>query len=111
MKRKYLNNKDTVSDATILGDLAEMSEGKLKLGEFDLPHEKASATRRAQTRPEQLQKETRKGDTNTWEHLRLPEEKTNGTITPQGAKNETLQILCAVLLTLRKYASLISLTL
>lgn len=42
MKRNYLKyNKDTVSDATILGDLAEMSEGKLKLGEFDLPHEKA----------------------------------------------------------------------
>jgi len=41
MKRNYLKyNKDTVSDATILNDLAEMSEGKLKLGEFDLPHEK-----------------------------------------------------------------------
>ena len=42
MKRNYLKyNKDTVSDATILGDLAEMSEGKLKLDKFDLPHEKA----------------------------------------------------------------------
>lgn len=42
MKRNYLKyNKDTVSDATIIGDLAEMSEGKLKLGAFDLPNEKA----------------------------------------------------------------------
>ena len=42
MKRNYLKyNKDTVSDATIVGDLAEMSEGKLKLCEFDLPNEKA----------------------------------------------------------------------
>ena len=42
MKRNYLKyNKDTVSDQTILGDLLEMSEGKLKLGEFDLPNEKS----------------------------------------------------------------------
>jgi hypothetical protein len=42
MKRNYLKyNKDTVSDQTILGDLLEMSEGQLKLGEFDLPNEKS----------------------------------------------------------------------
>ena len=42
MKRNYLKyNKDTVSDQTILGNLLEMSEGKLKLGEFDLPNEKS----------------------------------------------------------------------
>ena len=59
MKRNYLKyNKDTVSDATILGDLAEMSEGKLKLGEFDLPHEKAfGITQAEQTRTKQPQKE------------------------------------------------------
>jgi len=42
MKRNYLKyNKDTVSDSTILTDLAEISEGKLKTEGIDLPHSKA----------------------------------------------------------------------
>lgn len=41
MKRNYLRyNKDTVSDETIMADLSEMSGGKLKLVEFELPHSK-----------------------------------------------------------------------
>ena len=42
MKRNYLKyNKDTVSDSTILTDLAEISEGKLKTEGIDLPHSKS----------------------------------------------------------------------
>ncbi|MEY2962858.1 MAG: hypothetical protein RL754_119 [Bacteroidota bacterium] len=41
MKRNYLKyNKDTVQDATILADLAELGEGKLKTDGIELPHAK-----------------------------------------------------------------------
>lgn len=41
MKRNYLMwNKDTVSDDTILNNLNEMAEGKLKLDHIELPHTK-----------------------------------------------------------------------
>src|SRR6056300_675496 len=42
MKRNYLKfNKDTVDDKTILGDLVEMSEGKLSVEGIELPHSKS----------------------------------------------------------------------
>ncbi len=42
MKRNYLKfNKDTVDDKTILADLQELAEEKLKLDGIELPHPKA----------------------------------------------------------------------
>jgi len=61
MKRNYLKyNKDTVSDTTIMNDLMEMSEGQLKFGEFDLPHEKAFGITQAERK---LGQNTRKKKT------------------------------------------------
>ena len=52
MKRNYLKfNKDTVDDKTILGDLVEMSEGKLSVEGIELPHPRAFNISAAERNP------------------------------------------------------------
>jgi hypothetical protein len=52
MKRNYLKfNKDTVDDKTILADLQEMAEGKLKVEDIELPHPKAFNISAAERNP------------------------------------------------------------
>ena len=52
MKRNYLKfNKDTVDDKTILADLQEIAEGKLKVEGIELPHPKAFNISAAERNP------------------------------------------------------------
>jgi hypothetical protein len=52
MKRNYLKfNKDTVDDKTIIADLQEMAEGKLKTDGIELPHPKAFNISAAERNP------------------------------------------------------------
>jgi hypothetical protein len=61
MKRNYLKyNKDTVSDETIMADLAEMSGGKLKLTEFELPHSKSFGITQVERKQNQGRKKKNK---------------------------------------------------
>lgn len=52
MKRNYLKfNKDTVDDKTIIADLQEIAEGKLKTDGIELPHSKAFNISAAERNP------------------------------------------------------------